>query len=70
MWMQTDNYLGLRSRVADPNAPVPRVINICITSTSTTSEPRTAATATADFAGFPHGAAFGTDRTVGRCRRG
>ena len=54
-----DNYFGLRPRFAGLDALVPRVMKFCVTSTSAMSEPRTAATATTDFAGFADGAAFG-----------
>ena len=49
---------------ASLNTLVPRVMKLDVTSTSAVSEPRTAATATTVFPGFPNGAAFaayGTD---------
>ena len=48
---------------------VPRVAKFCVTYTSTVSEPRTSATATTAFAGFPDAAASGTYGTDGRRRR-
>ena len=48
------------------DALVPRVTKVWIAGTSTTPEPRTAATATTEFAGFADGAAFGTSRTDSR----
>ena len=48
---------------------VPSVIELDVTSTSAVSEPRTTATAAADFPRFRDDAAFGTYGTDG-CRRG
>ena len=53
-----DGCLGLRPCFAGPDALVPRVMNVCVASTSAVSEPRTAATTATDFAGFSDGAAF------------
>ena len=44
------------------NALVPRVVQVGITSTPAVIIPSTAKSATTTFAGFPHGAAFGTYR--------
>ena len=48
---------------------MPRVIRLGVISTSAVSEPRTSATATTDYAGFPDGAASGAYGTDGRPRR-
>ena len=53
---------------ARPEALVPRVAKLGVTSTSAVSEPRTAATATTSFARFFNGAAFGACETDYRCR--
>ena len=55
---------------ASLDALVPRVLKFCVASDPAASEPRTATTATTEFAGFLHGTtceAYGTDR---RYRRG
>jgi len=49
----------LRPRFAGLDAPVPRVATFYVTRTSAVAEPRTAATATTEFAGFRDGAASG-----------
>ena len=64
-----DGCLQLRPCFACLDALVPRVMNVCVASTSAVFEPRTAATATTDFAGFADAAAFGAYGTDGR-RRG
>ena len=63
-----DGCLGLQPCFAGLDALVPRVINVCVTSTPAVSEPRTAATATTGFARFPDGPAFGAYGTGDRCR--
>ena len=65
IWLFVDGS-ELRPCVAGLDALVPRVINIRIPSTSTVSEPRTAATATTSFAGFLDGATFGASEPDGR----
>ena len=57
--------LGLCPCFADPDALVPRVIELGVVSTSAVSEPRTTATATTPFARFLDGTAFGTHRADG-----
>ena len=57
--------LGLSSRFAGPDAPVPRMIKFCVVSSAAVVEPRTTATATTHFAGFMGGAAFGANGTDG-----
>lgn len=68
----TDDYLGLRPCFAGLDALGPRVMNVCVASTTAVSEPRTSATATASSAGFLDGAAFETygvgNRNRGCCR--
>ena len=49
--------------VAAPNALVPRVTKVCVPSISAVSEPRTAAAATANFAGCLNDTALGAYRT-------
>ena len=68
VYLLGDGYLGLRPCFAGLNAVVPRVMNVCVASTSAEFEPRTAATATTDFAGFVDGAAFWAHETRDRCR--
>ena len=59
--MQSLHYHCLRlSSFADPDALVPCVPKICVPSTHTLSEPRTATAATAMFSGFLDDAALGT----------
>ena len=59
----------MRPCVADPDALVPRVMELGVTSTPAVSEPRTAATATTACPRFLDGAAFAAYGTDGR-RRG
>ena len=65
--MQGDDDLGLRMCFAGLDSLVPRVIRVCVVSTSAVFEPRTSATATTSLARFVDGAAFGTYGTVHRC---
>ena len=68
--LSADDCLGLRRQCfAGLYALVPRVIKLCVTSTSTVSEPRTAATATTAFPRLSDGATFAAYGTDGR-RRG
>ena len=53
---------------ARPEALVPRVAKLGVTGTSAVSEPRTAATATTNFAGFSNGATSGARGTDDRRR--
>ena len=53
---------------AGTNALVPGVARVSVPGASTVSEPRTAAAATAEFAGFLHGATLEAGRTGERCR--
>ena len=61
--------LELSSRFASPNALVPRVLNLSVSSgsRSTFFEPRTAAATTTHFPGFLDGNAFAAYRTDGGC---
>ena len=67
IWLFVDGS-ELRPCVAGLDALVPRVINIRIPSTSTVSEPRTAATATTAFPRFRDHAAFRACSADGRRR--
>ena len=60
----------MRPCFADPDAFVPRVIMLGVTSTSAVSEPRTAATTTTAFPRFRDGAAFAAFGPDGRYPRG
>ena len=53
---------------AGPDALVPRVTELGVTSTSAVSEPRAAATATTRFPGFPDCTTFEAYGTGGRSR--
>ena len=66
--MQGDDDLGLRMCFADLDSLVPRVINVCVASTSAVFEPRTSSTATTSLARFVDRAAFRSYRTVNCCR--
>ena len=61
--------LGLRPCFADPDAFVPCVIKLGVTTASTVSEPRTAATTTTAFPRFLDGATFMAYGLDGRRRR-
>ena len=65
-----DDCLRLIPWFASPDALVPRVLQIGGTTTSARSEPRSTATATTQFAGFPNVDAFGAHGTNSRrdCR--
>ena len=54
--MSAASSLGLRQCFARTDALVPRVTEVGVASTSAVSEPRTAATTTTAFTGFPDGA--------------
>ena len=58
--------LGLSPCFAALNALVPRVLKLCVVSSSAVSEPRTASTATTGFSGFRDGAALETYGADGR----
>ena len=58
--------LGLPTDFASLDALVPCVLKLCVASSSAVFEPRTAATATTEFAGFLDGAAFWAHRANGR----
>ena len=58
--MSTVSSLGLYSCFADPDALVPRVTQLGVTSASAVFEPRTAATTTTGFPRFLDGTAFAT----------
>ena len=58
--------LELRPCFTGLDAPVPRVINICVASASAVSVPRTSASATTSLARFLDGATFGTYGIDGR----
>ena len=53
---------------ASLDALVPRVLKFCVASDPAASEPRTATTATTEFAGFFYGGTCETHGTDGRCR--
>ena len=56
--LSVDGCLGPGPCFAGLDSLVPSVIELAVTSTSTVSEPRTAATATTDFSGLLDGAAL------------
>ena len=60
--------LQLCACFAGLEAVVPRVLQVCVARTSTSSEPRTSTTATTALAGFPDDSTFGTYDTDGRPR--
>ena len=66
--MLTVGCLELRPCSAGPDALVPRVTKLGVTSTSAVSEPRTTATTTTTFPRFRDGAAFGAYGIDGRHR--
>ena len=68
--MSTDGFLGLRECFAGPNALVPGVIKLGVTSASAVSEPRTTATTATYFPRFRDDAAFGAYGTHARRRHG
>ena len=64
-----DVCLRLLPWFTDPDALIPRVLQIGVTTTSARSEPRTAATATTHFVRLPNVDTFGTYGTDDRRRR-
>ena len=71
VYLLTVGCLQLRPYFTGPDALVPRVIKPGVTSTSTVSEPGTAATAATDFPRFrddPAFRAYGTDYRRRGCR--
>ena len=70
VWLCAEGCLGLCQCFTDPDALVPRVTKLGVTSTSAVSEPRTTATATTNFSRFCDDAAFGAYGTDGRRRHG
>ena len=62
----SNGCLEVHPRFAGLDALVPRVINVCVASSSAVSVPGTAATATTDFSRFINDTAFGTYGTEGR----
>ena len=61
-----DDYPGLCPRFAGLDTLVPRVIKVCVTSTSAVFEPRTTVSATTSFARFLDDAALGAYGTADR----
>ena len=60
VWLLLYDRLELRPCFASLNAFAPRVTSLCVANIAAVTEPRTAATATTEFAGFLHCAAFRT----------
>ena len=67
--LMPDDCLRLLPWFADPDALVPRVLQIGVNATSAGSEPRTTATATTHFARLPNAATCWTYDTNDRRRR-
>ena len=68
--MSAASSLGLNSCFADPDAVVPRVAELGVTSASAVPEPRAASTATTAFPRLLDGTAFAAFRPDGRRPRG
>ena len=68
VWLCAEGCLGLCQCFTGPDALVPRVTKLGVTSTSAVSEPRTTATTASDFPRFSDGATFGAHGTDGRRR--
>ena len=66
--LSADGCLEPRPCFAGLDALVPRVMELCVTSSSAVSEPRTTATAATDFSRFRDRAAFGAYQTDCRGR--
>ena len=58
-FLSSNDCLGECPCFAGLDTLVPRVLKFCVARTSTDFEPRTSATTTTAFAGFPDGAACG-----------